>query len=1087
MRLALFALALLASTASAAKPGYFRFPALHGDTLVFVAEGDLWRVSASGGIATRLTTHPSEELQPAISPDGRLVAFASRHEGPTEVFVMNLDGGEPRRLTFDGGPGARVQGWTPDGKLMYQTTLRSTLRDPRLYTIDVKTRASEPLPLADASEGCLLGRSLYFTRFLQLRDNIKGYRGGRAQKIWRFELDGAPQREARPFTRDVSGVSRNPMCWQERIYFLSDRDGVFNIWSMSTGGGDLRQHTKHQAHDVRTASLSDGRIAYQLGADLRILDVRSAQDRRIDITLQSDFEQRRSRFIDNPLGQLAGAEVAPDGFGAALVSRGQVYTATIDSNRVVGIATDSSIRARGVTFGSDAGQLLVVSDASGEYEIWAHRSDGSGAPSRLTSIGVKGSELTVSPDGRRVAFLGRDQRLRTLDLRTRDVAVVPQPEEDSEISEVAWSPDSRLVAFVAKPVGRFARIVLAQLDLGRFRTVTSDRFESRSPVFSRDGAFLYFISERQYKTVSAFTWAVSPVVGPYFDRRDRIYGLALQPGATWPYSLEPPEPPRVAASALLSKGDLLGALSDAELASRLFQVPVQAGSYRKLRTDGRRLYALAASETTENLWDVVSISLASTNGRSPALRNVLRGVLDYDLSRDRRRMMSRTSTDVHLFEAGDVMLPPEALRRFALDLRAWRLKVDPPLEWRQMFIDAWRNHRDHFWDPAMGGADWAKVRAQYEPLIERVTDRSEVNDIIAQMVSEARAMHSAVVAADVRRGYTRTTVGRLGADFVYRPGLGFEVERLLVGDPELLEERSPLARSEVNLQVGDIISAIEGARLSHAQALGEALINRDGLPTILGVKRLNGGAEEQIVVLPLSATADQELRYVAWGQERRDVVERSGGGQLGYIHLRGLFDADAGEFVRKFLPLVSREGLILDLRGNGGGDVSSWIIDRLASKVWHFFANGRSGSIRPSPSNSFRGHLVVLIDSDTYSDGERLAEGLRRLGLATLIGVRTAGAGLALYDVHHLRDGGRPRVSEWGYFAAVGQRGSWLVEGVGVEPDIVVDNLPHQTFRGRDEQLDAAINFLKQKVEMEPLWRPTIPAMPSRRIGHSTR
>jgi tricorn protease len=391
--------------------GYYREPAIHGDTIVFTAEGDLWTVGIAGGVARRLTSHPGEETHAAISPDGRTLAFSAAYEGAKEVYTMPLAGGLPVRRTWDGDEDLLGVGFTPGGRVLYATRRLSTLPDWQLATVDLAAGERRVLPLSQAAEGAWdrADGTLFFTRPAFQTSHTKRYRGGTAQKIWAL-VPGAA--EARALTADWDGTSRQPMWWDGRVYFVSDRDGTLNLWSMAPGGGDLRQHTRHQGWDVASPSLDDGRIVYKLGADLRLLDLRSGDDRALDITLASDLDQRRERWIADPLEWLTAAHLSPGGDRVVLTARGQVFVAPVKQGRFVEATREPGVRYRQARFLGDGRALGVLSDQSGEVELWTLPADGLGAPAQLTRDGrVLRFDVLPSPDGARIAFHDKDQEL----------------------------------------------------------------------------------------------------------------------------------------------------------------------------------------------------------------------------------------------------------------------------------------------------------------------------------------------------------------------------------------------------------------------------------------------------------------------------------------------------------------------------------------------------------------------------------------------------------------------------------------------------------------------------------------------------
>lgn len=1118
--LALAALSGLGASASA-QSGYFRSPTLAGDTLVFVAEGDLWRASAAGGSAQRLTTHAAEESYPALSADGTLVAFSARYEGPMEIYVMPVAGGAPKRLTYDGGANARVQGFTLDGKVLYATTRLSGKPGPRMFAIDVNTLERTALPLAEAAEGCYVGTQFIFTRRQQISDNVKRYKGGGVQTLWSFAATGnsaVPPQEAVPLTADYAGTSRQPMCTASRVYFLSDRDGTMNVWSMALGGGDLAQHTKHAGWDVRSASLSQGRIAYQLGADIRMLDLASGQDRAVPLQPVSDFDHLRTRWLKAPFEYLSDLALSPNGERVALTARGQVFTTSVGPGRRAEITRASDLRTRNVVFSHDGKSVYTFTDASGEFEIWRYPANGVGAAEQLTRGGVVlRTSLTSSPDGKFIAHTTNDNRLYVLDVAARTEREIVHGSK-WPVADVAWSPDGRWLTFVCRAENYFAQVVVADVSAGASNVshVTSDRFDARSPTFSADGKFLYFIADRNLQTVVPNPWG-SRNTGPFFDRQAKVYALALTPDARWPFlpkdeltpvSTTPTQSVPIVATATTVTTDgtkaittttstitapptttpvLLPSVSPKAvnisfegLAGRLYEVPLPPGNYRQLSTDGKRLYFVATDANVERKSALRTLVIEPLGATPPVVETFFEDVRSYEISQDQKKVLLRRGNDVWVVDAA--AKAPTDLSKSVVNLRDWTIRADPRDEWKQTFVDAWRMHRDFFWDVNMHGAAWPAVRRKYEPLLARVTDRTELDDVIAQMMSEAVALHSQVRMADLRQGADDIGVATLGAEYS-RQASGFRVEKIFSGDAELIEERSPLAKSEVNVSVGDVITHVNGVALDSPIAMALALRQQAGVQTLLRVlprEQLKVEKTRDIVVTPITAERDAELRYLDWERTRTLAVETASRGTIGYVHLQAMGPRDIGRFVRDFFPAINRDGLIIDLRGNRGGNIDSWVIDRLQRKTWHFWKTRRSESVYGNQQASFRGHIAAIIDADTYSDGETLSEGLKRLGIATLVGTRTAGAGIWLSDSNRLRDNGIARAAESGVFVSTATENRWIIEGEGVTPNLVVDNLPHATFNGGDAQLDATIGFLKDKLQREPIAVPVVPPMPAR-------
>lgn len=1076
--------------------GYYRYPALHGDTLVFAAEGDLWRVDRRGGVASRLTTHPAEESNPAISPDGRTLAFSAAYEGPTEVYTMPIDGGLPVRRTFEGAErgGALVAGWTPGGEILYATTAASGLPSTQLARLDPATGRHALIPLAQASEGCYDGGTLFFTRFAFQGSHTKRYRGGTAQSLWKF--DG--KAEAAPLTADFPGTSRSPMVWQGRVYFVSDRDGTMNLWSMDEKGGDLRQHTAHRGWDVTSPDLSEGRIVYQLGADLRIFDIAAGQDAPLPIRLVSDFDQMRETWVKKPMDFLTASRLSPTGDRLVLTARGQVFVVPVKEGRIVEVTRKPGVRYREARFLPDGKSVFALSDETGEVEFWKFPANGVGEPEPLTSEGkVLRWEGEASPDGRWIAHHDKNQQLWLLDLETRkQTRLATSTSPYGEFQDLSWSPDSRWLTWSVAGSNSFNRIYLYQVASGKTVPLTSDRFNSTSPAWSRDGKWIYFLSDRSLHTLVRSPWGARQP-DPYLTATTGIFGVALKKDTRSPF--QPPDelhpakddgeadkdadkdkdkdddkakdpgkkPPKV-------EIDLDG------LAGRLYEVPVPPGNYESLTAGEDRLYWLSVLPGVEE--DMASLETVPFDPEKTDPKTVLADVDGYDLSADGKKLMIRKDEDFYVLDAGDATgedeLAEKDLAKARVDLAGWTFPFNPREQWQQMFREAWRLERDYFYDPKMHGVDWPAMLEKYRPLSLRVTSRSELDDLLGQMVSELSALHT-FVRSEGRKGDEDIEVASLGAALSRdETAGGWRVDHLYRSDPDLPSAAGPLQARGVRVGEGDVIESINGTPTLSVMDLGSLLRNQAGKQVLLRVKDARTRKSRDVVVMPVSPEDDADLRYGDWETSRRLAVEEKGKSEIGYVHLRAMGGEDYTSWARDFYPVFDRPGLIVDVRNNRGGNIESWILAKLLRKAW-FWWQPRQGEPYPNMPYAFRGHLVVLINESTSSDGEAFAEGVRRLKLGRVIGTRTWGGEIWLTASNVLVDKGVATAAEFGVY---GPEGSWMIEGHGVDPDEVVDNLPRATFDGQDAQLDAAIRYLQEKIKAEPVPVPKAPAYPDKSL-----
>lgn len=1087
-----------------AAPAYYRFPGIRADTVVFTAEGDLWKVGLRGGQAQRLTTHPAAETLPAISRDGLWLAFSAAYEGATEAYVMPVNGGLPQRLTFENDV-VNVLGWTAQGEVLV-STLNSTGPNAHrvIAAIDPKTQLRRVFPVADANEAALddSGRYLYFTRFgLQMtNDNAKHYRGGATAQLWRYDLQG--KAEAVNLFASDSSNNKRPMWYQGRLYFISDRDGAFNIWTANADGSNPQQLTTHKEWDVRNAAIGDGNIVYQLGADLHVLNIASKADNTLAIDLTSDFDQQRKRLIRTPLEYLSDTEIASKSERLIFTARGHVSIAGTDRQRRVDLAIPENARARAAVFSHDDQSVYVIVDSSGENEIWKYPANGIGKAEMLTHNGdVHRLNIYPSPDGKSLAHTDKRGRVWLLDLATKTNTIIDDGSKAGfdRYGDVVWAPDSKTLAIV-RPDSSSGReqIGLYSFASKQLHFVTGDRYESHTPVFSTDGKWLYFLSERHFEVGNRSPWG-DRNLGPSFDKRSGIYALALQAKNRFPFKADDE------LSKLSNKADAKPAEKNAEkanektaekasdtdaksadtkaskaalpaieyagLSERLYQVPLAAGNYGGLAIDDKRLY-FVESEGHEGRGTLKTLAI-SKNPVQPEV--FVSGIRQFDLSADKKHVYYKTTasngaSDFVIVEAG--AKAPNDISKAKVSINDWSFTSDPRQEWRQMFGDAWRMHRDFLYDEKMRGVDWKKMRDKYAPLVERVTDRNELNDVLAQMVSEVGALHSQFRPGDIRKAAAEGAPATLGA-VLARSKDGYKVEHIYRSEPELPTERSPLAQPDVDVKEGDVILSVNGKPVMEARDIADLLLNQADKQVLLQVRRVNQ-APHNVIVTPVSMTKHANLRYSDWEQSRSARVYEASKGKIGYLHLRAMGAQDINAFAREFYSNFNRDGLIIDVRRNRGGNIDSWIIEKLLRKTWAFWSRGNNQPYT-NMQQTFRGHLVVLVDELTYSDGETFAAGVKALKLGPLVGKRTAGAGVWLSDGNSLADNGMIRAAENAQF---GMDGRWLVEGVGVTPDVEVENMPHATFSGQDQQLEKALQMLTDKLREQPVKKLVPQAIP---------
>jgi tricorn protease len=1047
--------------------GFYRSPAIHGETVVFAAEGDLWTVPITGGLARRLTSHAAEESNPAISPDGRTLAFTARYEGPTALYTMPLTGGPTVRRTYDG-DAATATTWTPDGKLVYTTLNYSGVPKPGMVQLDLRNGTRSLVPLSGASEGTYdaTGRTLFFVRPAFHNNVTKRYTGGTARDIWKYTTGTA---EAVELTGDYNGESHSPMWWNNRVFFVSDRDGTMNIWSMNEDGSNKSQLTRHAGWDVRGAELDRGRIVYQSGADLWLLDVASGQTRMIPVTLASDLDQLRENWVANPMDYLTSVHISGDGDRVALTARGRLFVAPVRTGRFVNASRKDSVRYRDAVFMPDGKSLLAITDETGELEFAKIPANGVGAEEALTRGGnILKFAGVPSPDGKWLAWDDNNRDLWVMDVATKAVRKVSENREG--IGAFRWSADGRWLAYVMSAANSFQQIKIFGTETGRSVALTSDRTNSFAPAWDPKGDFIYFLSDRNLQSLVGAPWG-NRRPEPYFDKEIEIYQVALRAGVRSPFQPDEetvrstPAPTRADSTATAIRPvriDLEG------LPLRLRRVPVPSGNYGWLSTNTDALFYTSTASGAGAATDLVALKLTNEKPEPVVVVDAIRSA---EMSGNGKKLLVRKGTNLHVIDARPAKVANINDNR--VDLTGWTFPIDTRNDFRQMFVDAWRLERDWFYDPNMHGVDYKATLEKYLPLVDRITTRAELSDLIGWAVGELSALHTSVGGGDLRRGEDNVAVASLGARLFRDPARGgYRIEYIYQADPEYPAQRSPLADPEIGVKAGDIITAVNGSRTLDVEDIGVLLRNQTGKQVLLTVA--DGEQSRDVVVTPIGN--ENALRYSDWEYTRRVTTEKKSNNSIGYVHLRAMGGNDINQFYREFTPIFNRQGLVLDMRHNRGGNIDSWVLEMLMRKPWMYWQD-RVGEPYWNMQGAFRGHMVMLVDQETASDGEAVADGFRRLGLGPLIGVRTWGGEIWLSNNNTLSDGGLARAPMSGVY---GPEGKWLIEQEGVIPDIIVDNLPHATFNGQDAQLEAAIAYLQQKIAEDPRPVPKPPTYPKR-------
>ena len=907
--------------------GYYQYPDIHQNTIVFAAEGDIWKVSIDGGLAQRLTTHAEEERYPVISPDGKTIAYSASYEGPTEVYTIPVDGGMTTRWTYEA-EGSIVTSWTPDGKIVYQTWAFNKRPDEQLVTIDLDSKEKMVVPLYQASEGVQNeDGTWFFIRPSDHNDAAKRYVGGTARQIWKF--DGS--NEAVKLTTEYAGESFHPMWYDGRVYFISDRDGIMNIWSMDADGGDLKQHTSHDAFNIGHANMDGGKIVYQHAADLWLLDIASGEYNKIDIRLVSDLDQLREKWDENPSKYITSVHPDPKGEKIVITARGRAFVVPVKSGRSVGFTEQKDVRYRDAVFSHDGKNIITLSDESGEFEFVQFAADGDGEIKSLTSDGaVLRYQGIPSPDGKWIAYDDLEANMYVLDVATGVSKKISTNQEG--IRDFSWSPDSKWLAFVQAAFNSMTQIKVYNVSDGSIFDLTTDRANSFNPKWSPDGKFIYFLSDRSFTSLVGSPWGTRQPE-PYWDANEKVYHVALKKGTRSPFrekdelmieekkEEESDKDKKEEKDKSKDSEDKVAVSIDKEgIQSRIMEVPVPAGNYYNLTVNDKALYMMARETGIKAKSHLNVVKIANEDIKATKMVAEVNG---FEMTQDGKKLLVRKGSSYYMVDAGTSAVGKLGEKKISLN--GWKFAINPREDWKQIFKDAWRMERDYFYDQNMHGVDWDAMYEKYLPLVDRVTTRNELSDVIIRLIGELSALHTSARGGDMRSDNKSIQVASLGAETIRdEANGGFRIDYIYKVDPDYPDQKSPLDDPYLDIRVGDIITKVNGRGALSALDLGELIRNQVGKQVRISLKR--DTATRDVIVKPTGS--EFALRYADWEYGNRLKVEKDSEDQIGYLHLRAMGSRDISQFYREFYPVFNRKGLIIDVRYNWGGNIDSFILEK---------------------------------------------------------------------------------------------------------------------------------------------------------------
>lgn len=1041
-----------------------RFPTIHGDQIVFTYGGDLYQVSRSGGTARKLTSHKGYEIFPRFSNDGNKIAFTGKYDGNREVYTMPAEGGTPERKTYSAtidrdhvwermGPNNIVMGWKHDtNKILY----RSRWRHFNPWKGDLKLINSQggmpdelPLPSAGFASYSPDNEKLAFNRIFRQFRTWKHYRGGMAGDIYIFDFN----------TKSTKNITQHeaqdiiPMWHGNKIYFLSDRDWRMNLYSYDLESQEIKQLTDFKDFDIKFPSLGQNAIVFEKGGYIYVYDLQSDELNQVDININDDNPGSRKKRVDAS-DNISSSHIAPDGNRALFSGRGDVFSVPAESGITYNLTESSGVHNRNARWSPDGTQIAYISDQTGEDEIYVMPSDGSEPPQQLTTNGdTYKYQIKWSPDGEKLMWSDKKMRLHYINVNNQDVTQVDQAQQ-WEIKDYEWSPNGEWIVYSKPEVEKERTIYAYNVANEKERPVTRGWYPSYQPTISDNGQYLYFISKRSFNPIYSRTeWNHA-----YVDMA-KIYVVPLTKDLPSPFAPKNDEVSMDGASKKQQdqgngnkkdKDNVDVEIDFENIADRIESLPVNASRYWDLTDVKGKLFYMENSHSDKKP-TLYSFDLDKSKKKKHG------HIKGFEVAVNNKKMMVKKGGDYAIIDVpkGKVKLENK------LDLSNMKVWVNLHEEWKQIFNETWRQMRDFFYAPNMNGMDWKGIRQKYEPLVNHVNHRADLNYIAGEMIAELNAGHCYVGNGDLPEVET-IKMGLLGAELSKDPESGyFQVDRVLEGANWKKSLRSPLTQSGVEVEEGDYIIAVNGASTDEMPNIYQSLTGKAGKQVEF---RVNESPQmensRKVIVKPIGS--EKQLYYYNWVQNNMDKVNEASNGKIGYVHIPDMARNGLNEFVENFYPQLRKKALILDVRGNGGGNVSPMLIERLRREL-AMYTKPRNGEPRPNPSDMIMGPKVCLMDEWSASDGDLFPYRFRKHNLGKLVGQRTWGGVVGIRGSLPFVDGGTLHKPEFAKFDTEGEE--WIIEGHGVEPDIEVFNDPYKQYQGTDQQLQKAIDIIQKQLE----------------------
>ncbi len=1046
-----------------------RFPSTNGTDISFTYAGDLYTAPINGGMARKLTSDIGFEMFSHFSPDGKTIAFTAQYDGNTEVYTMPATGGVPKRITYTAtftrddvsdrqGPNNIVTGWSPDGKYITYTSKQHAVGFRRLmFKVPAEGGLSEQLPLPEGGFNSYSpdGKQLAYNRVFREFRTWKYYAGGMADDVWIHDFN----------THQTSNITNNkaqnilPMWIGDEVFYISDRDRTMNLFSYNIKTKQTEKVTNFTDYDIKFPTCNGNYIVFENGGYIYKFDAKgNRKAEKVTVYLASDNIYSRDEY-KTVSKMLSNASMSPNGERLAINARGDVYNVPVKEGVTRNLTATSGVHERGADWSPDGKWIAYISDATGETELYIQVPDGSEKAIQLTKDNdtyIGGFEW--SPDSKKIAYSDRKANLYTVDIATKKRTLIVHTEYSRGVS-YSWSPDSKWLAYSQSESNEMSVVYLYNVEQNKHYPVTDKWYSSRSPQFSIDGKYLFFVSSRDFNPIYARNeWNViyTTMDKPYFailskDTQSPFADIDDQVKTDDDSKPADAKKPDAATSTKDVKIDIDG------IQNRIESLPVAVGNYFGIQSVNDKVYY--------------------TSGMSAKMYD-LKAKKETDLGDGLRFGLSTNGKKMIVMQRGNVYIIDTPNSKPTLDkpvnLDDMQVWVNYHEEWDQIFHESWRHYRDGFYVSNMHGVDWNAMRKKYEVLLPYVNHRADLTYIIGEMIGELNIGHAYVNSGEMPKP-KRIQTGLLGAELSRDKSGYFRIDKILSGENWSQSLRSPLTEIGLNIKEGEYITAVNGTQTNTVKDIYSLLTGKADVKTELTINFSASASGRKVVVTPIAD--ENPLYYYNWVQDNIRKVEKATNGRVGYIHIPDMGTPGMNEFTKLFYSQLDKEALIVDDRSNGGGNVSPIILERLARVPYR--ASMYSGVDHPSivPTKALVGPMVAIIDKYSMSDGDLFAYGFKKLGLGKVIGTRTWGGIVGISNSLPFIDGADLRVPFFTSYSI--DTGEWIVEGEGVDPDIMVDNDPHKEWKGDDEQLNRAIEeIMKDLKDRKPV--PPIPSGPNK-------